>query len=78
MIEKLIFWMVRFMLCNKIARMMVFIYSVFLHVLVFMVLMQMSINQSHMRDIGFEWEEKYMQHMQDHHSNQPHDGTTNG
>ena len=78
MIEKMIFWMVRFMLSNKIARMMVFIYSVFLHVLVFMVLMQMSINRSHMRDIGFEWEEKYMQHMQDHHSNQPHDGVTNG
>ena len=70
--------MVRFMLSNKIARMMVFVYSVLLHGLVFVVLMQMSINRSHMRDIGFEWEEKYMQHMQDHHSNQAHDEGPHG
>ena len=60
--------MVRFMLSNKIARMMVFVYSVFLHGLVFVVLMQMTVNRSHMRDIGLEWEQKYMQHMEDHHS----------
>ena len=66
--------MVRFMLSNKIARIMVFVYSVFLHGLVFVVLMSMTVNRSHMRDLGFEWEEKYMQHMQDHHSDGPNDG----
>ena len=67
-VERLILRMVRFMMSNKIARILVFVYSVFLHILVFVVLMQMSVNRSHMRDIGFEWEQKYMQHMEDHHS----------
>ena len=66
--------MVRFMLSNKIARMMVFVYSVILHGLVFIVLMQMSVNRSHMRDIGLEWEQKYMQHMEDHHSGTSNNG----
>ena len=68
MIERLILWMVRFMLSNKVARIMVFAYSVFLHGLVFVVLMQMTLSRSHMRDLGLEWEQKYMQHMEDHHA----------
>ena len=51
--------------------MMVFVYSVFLHGLVFVVLMQMTMNRSHMREIGLDWEQKYMQHMEDHHSETP-------
>ena len=66
--------MVRFMLSNKIARIMVFVYSVILHGLVFVVLMSMTVNRSHMRDLGLEWEQKYMQHMSDHHSDEQNDG----
>ena len=76
-VERLILWMVRFMLSNKVARLMVFAYSVFLHVLVFAVLMQMTMNRSHMRDLGLEWEQKYVQHMEDHHTDQ-HQGRSNG
>jgi len=47
--EKFILWMVRFMMSNKIARLMIFAYSVFLHILVFSVLMRMAYTESHAR-----------------------------
>ena len=50
--------MVRFMMSNKIARLMIFAYAVLLHMLVFMVLMRLAVSESHMRQIaeGFDLE----------------------
>lgn len=67
--EKLILWMVRFMMSNKVARLMIFAYSVFLHMLVFMVLMRMAYSESHARHVAEEvaWKRKLEDHMRDHH-----------
>ena len=61
--------MVRFMMSNKVARLMIFAYSVFLHMLVFTVLMRMAYSESHARQVaeGLAWKQKLEDHMRDHH-----------
>ena len=68
-IEKIILWMVRFVLGNKIARIIVFVYAIFLHIMVFVVLMWMAVSESRARQVAeaMEWRDKYNQHMIEHH-----------
>jgi len=73
-VEKLILWMVRFMLSNKLARLMIFAYAVFLHMLVFMVLMRMAVSESNTRHLAEElaWKQRFSDHMDQHHPGQDH------
>jgi len=70
MVEKLILWMVRFMMSNKVARLMIFAYSVFLHMLVSFVLMRMAYSESHARQVaeGMAWKQKLEDHMMQQHN----------
>ncbi|XP_040570725.1 protein CASP [Lepeophtheirus salmonis] len=62
-VEKIILSMVRFMMSNKTARLFIFIYSMLLHGLVFLVLMKMAYHDSELRDMAAEWHDKYSKHM---------------
>ena len=56
--------MVRFIASNKTARLMVTLYSVLLHGLVFVVLYKMAMTESCKHDMAAKWHEKYIEHMQ--------------
>ena len=62
--EKVILSLVRFIVSNKTARLMVTLYSVLLHVLVFVVLYKMAMTESCKHDMAAKWHEKYIEHMQ--------------
>jgi homeobox protein cut-like len=65
--EKIVLSFVQFMMGNKSARLFVFAYAVLLHGLVFAVLMKMALNDAHRRDVAAEWQDKYVNHMDDAH-----------
>jgi len=65
--EKVILSLVRFIVSNKTARLMVTLYSILLHVLVFIVLYKMAMTESCKHDMAAKWHEKYIEHMQDVH-----------
>jgi len=67
--EKVILSLVRFIVNNKTARLMVTLYSVLLHGLVFIVLYKMAMTESCKHDMAAKWHEKYIEHMQDVHGN---------
>ena len=82
--EKVILSLVRFIVSNKTARLMLTLYSILLHGLVFVVLYkvtyfyneilphsinQMAMNESCKHDMAAKWHEKYIEHMQDVHGN---------
>jgi len=67
--EKVILSLVRFIASNKTARLMVTLYSVLLHGLVFVVLYKMAMTESCKHDMAAKWHEKYIEHMQDVHGN---------
>lgn len=62
--EKVILSLVRFIVGNKTARLMVTLYSVLLHGLVFIVLYKMAMTESCKHDMAAKWHEKYIEHMQ--------------
>ena len=49
---------------NKTARLLVTLYSVLLHGLVFAVLYKMAMTESCKHDMAARWHEKYIEHMQ--------------
>ena len=67
--EKVILSLVRFIVSNKTARMMLTLYSILLHGLVFVVLYKMAMNESCKHDMAAKWHEKFIEHMQDVHGN---------
>merc|ERR1712025_993001 len=67
--EKVILSLVRFIVSNKTARLMVTLYSILLHGLVFIVLYKMAMTESCKHDMAAKWHEKYIEHMQDVHGN---------
>ena len=62
--EKVILSLVRFIVSNKTARLMVTLYSILLHGLVFIVLYKMAMTESCKHDMAAKWHEKYIEHMQ--------------
>ena len=62
--EKVILSLVRFIVSNKTARLIVTLYSILLHVLVFIVLYKMAMTESCKHDMAAKWHEKYIEHMQ--------------
>lgn len=69
-VEKIILSMVQFMLSNKSARIFVFAYSILLHGLVFVVLMNQALSESYRRDLAssVEWQQRYLDHMNEEHA----------
>lgn len=67
--EKVILSLVRFIVSNKTARMMLTLYSILLHGLVFVVCYKMAMNESCKHDMAAKWHEKFIEHMQDVHGN---------
>ena len=63
-VEKVILSLVRFMVSNKTARLVVTFYSILLHGLVFAVLYMMAMTESCKHDMAARWHEKYIEHMQ--------------
>ena len=61
---KVMLSLVRFIASNKTARLMVTLYSVLLHGLVFVVLYKMAMTESCKHDMAAKWHEKYIEHMQ--------------
>jgi len=72
--EKVILSLVRFMVSNKTARLMVTFYSFLLHGLVFAVLYKLAMTESCKHDMAARWHEKYIEHMQDVHGDADHAG----
>jgi len=66
--EKVILSLVRFIVSNKTARLVVFFYSVLLHGLVFAVLYKLALTESCRHDMAAQWHEKYVQHMEHVHA----------
>jgi len=52
---------------SKAARLLVFAYAVFLHVLVFVVLSRFAYLDSYKRDLVSDWHDRYVAHMQEDH-----------
>eukprot|EP00092_Neocalanus_flemingeri_P029576 GFUD01032122.1.p1 GENE.GFUD01032122.1~~GFUD01032122.1.p1 ORF type:complete len:685 (-),score=272.26 GFUD01032122.1:168-2222(-) len=73
-VEKVILSLIRFMVSNKTARLMVTFYSFLLHGLVFVVLYKMAMTESCKHDMAARWHEKYIEHMQDVHGDADHIG----
>ncbi|XP_065890443.1 protein CASP-like [Dysidea avara] len=57
----------RFILSNKVARMIAFVYTVLLHLLVFMVLFRLANTVSCSRDVSAELVQKFTEHLQVEH-----------
>jgi len=72
--EKVILSLVRFIVSNKTARLVVFFYSVLLHGLVFAVLYKLVLTESCRHDMAAQWHEKYVEHMESVHNGQEHAG----
>jgi len=72
--EKVILSLVRFIVSNKTARLVVFFYSVLLHGLVFAVLYKLALTESCRHDMAAQWHEKYVEHMESVHNGQDHAG----
>jgi len=72
--EKVILSLVRFIVSNKTARLVVFFYSVLLHGLVFAVLYKLVLTESCRHDMAAQWHEKYIEHMESVHNGQEHAG----
>ena len=81
--------LVRFIVSNKTARLVVFFYSVLLHGLVFAVLYKLVLTESCRQairnffpptwnslrhDMAAQWHEKYVEHMESVHNGQEHAG----
>jgi len=66
--EKVILSLVRFIVSNKTARLVVFFYSVLLHGLVFAVLYKLALTESCRHDMAAQWHEKYVDHMEHVHA----------
>ncbi|XP_065830385.1 protein CASP-like [Oscarella lobularis] len=65
--EKATLNMGRFILSSKFARLFIFFYTVFLHLLVFGVLYKLATTSACKRDVAHDWMNKYAQHMQQAH-----------
>ena len=61
---KVMLSLVRFIASNKPARLLVTLYSVLLHGLVFAVLYKLASTESCKHDMAARWHEKYIEHMQ--------------
>ena len=61
---KVMLSLVRFIASNKTARLLVTLYSVLLHGLVFAVLYKLASTESCKHDMAARWHEKYIEHMQ--------------
>lgn len=61
--DKITLGMGRFVMGNKIARTVVFFYTIFLHILVFLVLYKMAYTSSCKRDLAAECHQKFAEHM---------------
>ncbi|KAK2148954.1 hypothetical protein LSH36_474g04051 [Paralvinella palmiformis] len=61
--DKITLSMGRFVLGNKMARAVVFFYTIFLHILVFLVLYKMAYTSSCKRDLAAECHQKFAEHM---------------
>jgi len=72
--EKVILSLVRFIVSNKTARLVVFFYSVLLHGLVFAVLYKLVLTESCRHDMAAQWHEKYVEHMESVHNGKEHAG----
>jgi len=73
-VEKVILSLVRFIVSNKTARLVVTFYSILLHGLVFAVLYKLAMTESCKHDMAARWHEKYIEHMQDVHGDSNHIG----
>jgi len=73
-VEKVILSLVRFIVSNKTARLVVTFYSFLLHGLVFAVLYKLAMTESCKHDMAARWHEKYIEHMQDVHGDSDHLG----
>merc|ERR1711936_177290 len=73
-VEKVILSLVRFIVSNKTARLVVTFYSILLHGLVFAVLYKLAMTESCKHDMAARWHEKYIEHMQDVHGDSEHIG----
>lgn len=61
--DKITLSMGRFVMGNKIARTFMFFYTIFLHLLVFLVLYKMAYTSSCKRDLAAECHQKFAEHM---------------
>ncbi|ELT91707.1 hypothetical protein CAPTEDRAFT_219049 [Capitella teleta] len=61
--DKITLSMGRFVMGNKIARTIVFFYTILLHLLVFLVLYKMAYTESCKRDLALECQNKFADHM---------------
>eukprot|EP00794_Sanderia_malayensis_P014305 gene14305-15793_t len=67
--EKVTLNMGRFILSNKVARTIVFFYTILLHLLVFLVLYKMAYTESCKRDFAQDCAKKFAEHMNSFHKN---------
>jgi homeobox protein cut-like len=70
--DKITLGMGRFIMGNKVARTVVFFYTLILHVLVFLVLYKMAYTSSCKRDAAQDWQEKFAEHMAQVHGPSNH------
>jgi homeobox protein cut-like len=70
--DKITLGMGRFIMGNKVARTVVFFYTLILHVLVFLVLYKMAYTSSCKRDAAQDWQEKFAEHMAKVHGPSDH------
>ena len=68
--DKITLGMGRFIMGNKIARTVVFFYTILLHILVFLVLYKLAYTSSCKRDVAQDWHEKFAEHMLKVHGEQ--------
>lgn len=71
--DKITLGMGRFIMSSKTARTMVFFYSLFLHVFVFLMLYKLAYTASCQRDnVAEDWHQKFNDHMASHHPGDDH------